>query len=330
LGHPQVSILLPVYNDSAYIDKALHSIFGQISPDFEVIVSDDASSDNSLDICRDWAKKDKRIRIIANAKNQGMTSNWNQALQEAKGDFVAKLDADDVMQPLFLETLLHDLNSNSEITMACCRTLSCNEALEPHASYLGDYAFVRHGLNPLMRRVQSGHDWYAMCFSDIQLWHSNAQMHRRANLLSLGGWDERWGCATDTDLILRILEQGNYVSHNPYCGIYYRHRENSVSGTFRKNKWLVFEGILIHLLSLGRYSKNRSKMPRILRREWWRFWQNWQNLKTDFECRLADFPEPLRSNLCTAASQLVAPSNRILLEGWLWEKGHNLKRSLFG
>jgi alpha-1,3-rhamnosyltransferase len=310
------------------MDETFSSLSRQTFQDFEIIVSDDASIDNSLEICRKWAEKDKRVKIVANVKNLGMTRNWNRALKEAEGDFVVKMDADDIMQARFLEELVHDLESDSKITMACCRTLDCNQVLEPYASYLGDYAFFRQGLDPLKRYVRSGDEWYSMCFSDIQLWCSNAQLHRRKNLLALGGWDIHWGCASDTDLILRVLEQGQYISHNPYCGILYRHRENSVSDTFRKNGWLVMEGILIHLISLSRYHQQGKKISSTLRKAWWRFWRNWQILRREPQYTIDNFPEPHRSNLSAVAGQLAQPPRGVLLEGWLRQKADNIKRSL--
>ncbi len=88
---------------------------------------------------------------------------------------------------------------NPDIYVTYCRTLSCNENLEPFSSYRGDSAFIINKMEPLQRYVKLGYEWYAMSFSDIQLWHSNAQIHRRKNLLALGGWDETWGPAPRHD-----------------------------------------------------------------------------------------------------------------------------------
>lgn len=324
---PLVSVLVPAYNDGRFLDQALASIAGQTLTDFEVIIADDGSADDSLAIASRWASRDRRFRLVSNGRNLGMTANWNRALREARGDYVAKLDADDAMRPRCLEILAEEMKTHPELIVAYCRTLSCDEALQPFASYLGDTGFIRAGLNPLQRYVRAGHDWFALCFADVQLWHSNAQLHRRERLLALGGWDETWGCASDTDLILRVLEQDGPVCHQPYAGILYRHRERSVSDTFRKHGWLRWEGTLIHLLSLTRYYRAGHPIALPLRKAWWLSWRQYRTLLTQPDADLSQFPEPVRSRLSQAVAALQPPPFRIRAEGWTRQQLWRVKQA---
>lgn len=73
-------MLVPVYNDNAYIDEALASIAQQSISDFEVIIADDCSKDGSLERAENWSGRDERFRVIKNATNIGMTRNWNRWL----------------------------------------------------------------------------------------------------------------------------------------------------------------------------------------------------------------------------------------------------------
>lgn len=325
---PLVSVLVPIFNGERFLEASLSSVAAQTFADFEVILSDDCSSDGSVGIASQWQARDERFRVLAGARNLGMTANWNKALGEARGKYVVKLDCDDAMRPRCLEELVNEMERFPQVYAAYCRTLSCDQNLQPYASYLGDTALILNRMNPLSRHSLPGHAWYEMCFSDIQLWHSNAQIHRRDNLLRLGGWDTTWGCGSDTDLILRVLEQGQDVSHLPYAGILYRHHEDSVSDHFRKKGWLRWEGTLIPLLSLSRFCRDGNKPSLRLRKEWWRYWRNLQQLRADSD--LGYFPEPIRTNLANAAAQVSRPPMDVRLKGQVRQTLWHLKQLAHG
>jgi hypothetical protein len=118
-----------------------------------------------------------------------------------------------------------------------------------------------------------------MSFGGYQLWHSNAQMHRRTILEAVGGWDERWGCAADTDLVLRILERDGWILHHPYCGVWYRRRPGSVSHVYEMKGWKAIEGMLIHLASLRRHCERGRRVDVTLIEAWYRYWTAWCGAK---------------------------------------------------
>ncbi|MBC7525285.1 MAG: glycosyltransferase family 2 protein [Flavobacterium sp.] len=103
---PLVSILIPMYNASSFIEETLNCAQNQTYKNIEIIVSDDCSSDDSIAIVQKFAEEDSRIRLLMNAQNQGMCKNWNILFSEAKGEYLLKLDADDVIYLNFVETLL--------------------------------------------------------------------------------------------------------------------------------------------------------------------------------------------------------------------------------
>jgi hypothetical protein len=227
-----------------------------------------------------------------------------------------------------LEVLVKELENDPNIYVVFCRTLNCDENLEPIGSYRGDNAFILNKMDPLKRYVQSGHEWYEMCFADIQLWHSNAQMHNRQNLLDLGGWDTTWGCASDTDLVLRILEKNRMICHNPYIGILYRLRKNSVSDNFRKRGWLKWESILIHLNSLMRYYENDGKLKVALRKAWWRYWKCLDQFKNGDAIDKSTFPQSQRINMLSVFNRVRQLPLKIYLEGYLRQKLWNLRHQI--
>ena len=90
-----VSIIIPVYNVDQYLSKCLDSVIHQTYHNLEIICVNDASSDNSLEILKEYASEDNRIKILNNAHNKGLASSRNIALKAVRGDFVLFVDSDD-------------------------------------------------------------------------------------------------------------------------------------------------------------------------------------------------------------------------------------------
>jgi succinoglycan biosynthesis protein ExoO len=103
---PQVSILVPLYNSAATIERALKSALNQTLADIEVIVTDDASTDNGAALVEAIARADKRVRLIRLPENHGKPHAMNLMVAQARGDWLAVLDADDAYRPTRLATLL--------------------------------------------------------------------------------------------------------------------------------------------------------------------------------------------------------------------------------
>ena len=90
----KISVMVPIYNTSQYLEKCLKSIISQSLKEIEIICVNDGSTDNSLEILEEFAKEDKRI-IIVNKKNGGLTSARNAALKIARGKYCLNIDSDD-------------------------------------------------------------------------------------------------------------------------------------------------------------------------------------------------------------------------------------------
>ena len=115
---PLISVVLPVYNVAPYIKEAIDSILNQTIQDFEVIVIDDYSTDNTLSIVE--AINDSRIRIIKKSKNKGLIDSLNIGFKEAKGDYIARMDGDDINALNRFEKQLSVLQNNPEIKACGC------------------------------------------------------------------------------------------------------------------------------------------------------------------------------------------------------------------
>lgn len=104
-ANPAFSIIMPVYNVEKYVAQAIESVLSQSYRDFELIIVNDCSPDNSLSICENYAEKDKRIRIISLSQNGGLSNARNVGMQSMRGDYVLFLDSDDWWEPSLLETV---------------------------------------------------------------------------------------------------------------------------------------------------------------------------------------------------------------------------------
>jgi glycosyltransferase involved in cell wall biosynthesis len=107
-----ISIITPSYNSEKFIGKTIESVLAQTYQNWEMIIVDDKSTDNSLDIIKNYTEKDQRIRLIKLNNNAGVANARNKAILECKGDYIAFLDSDDLWLPEKLEKQLNFMLEN--------------------------------------------------------------------------------------------------------------------------------------------------------------------------------------------------------------------------
>ncbi|MDD4353774.1 MAG: glycosyltransferase family A protein, partial [Candidatus Nanoarchaeia archaeon] len=111
----RISVIMSAYNTERYIAEAIESILNQTFKDFEFIIIDDGSTDDSLKIIKRYVKKDRRIKLIHNKKNIGLTKSLNKGLKIAKGQYIARMDADDISLPQRFQIQYDFLEKNKDI-----------------------------------------------------------------------------------------------------------------------------------------------------------------------------------------------------------------------
>lgn len=114
----KISVIIPIFNSSSYIKRCLDCITGQSYPNLEIILINDGSTDNSLSLCKDYALKDDRIKII-NQENRGVAEARNTGLKVSSGNYVAFIDIDDIVHPDYFSILMQAIQSG-EYDMASC------------------------------------------------------------------------------------------------------------------------------------------------------------------------------------------------------------------
>lgn len=122
---PEISVIVPVYNVEKYLEKCIDSILNQTFKDFELILINDGSTDNSGEICNHYANIDNRIHVI-NKENGGLSDARNHGIKIASGKYLCFIDSDDYIHPQMLEILYQDiLKHQADIT--CCNFLRVYE-----------------------------------------------------------------------------------------------------------------------------------------------------------------------------------------------------------
>jgi len=140
MGVSRVSVVMPVYNAEAFLPEALQSLCEQSFGDFEVVVVNDGSTDRSGGIIAEWSERDRRIRCI-DQENTGIIGALNRGIAEARGEYVARMDADDVSEPQRLERQVRVLDEYPEVTVCggWIRTFG-----EGSGNLYGEGEIVRH------------------------------------------------------------------------------------------------------------------------------------------------------------------------------------------
>jgi glycosyltransferase involved in cell wall biosynthesis len=113
---PLVSIIIPVYNAEEYVPETLDSILSQTHKELEILLINDGSTDNSLEVLKNYAQEDERIKIFT-IENSGPATSRNYGLDRFTGDFVMFVDSDDIITSDLIETLLMNVENTDEISM---------------------------------------------------------------------------------------------------------------------------------------------------------------------------------------------------------------------
>lgn len=124
---PRVSIGVPVYNGARFLRATLDSILAQTFTDFELIICDNCSTDQTETICREYAARDRRVRYFRNERNLGPAPNYNRCFEHARGELFRWNAADDVVAPDFVRKCVEMLDSDPTIVSAYTRTVLIDE-----------------------------------------------------------------------------------------------------------------------------------------------------------------------------------------------------------
>jgi glycosyltransferase involved in cell wall biosynthesis len=156
-----VSIALCTYNGTRFLAQQLDSLVAQTYPNLEIVISDDRSTDDTLTILNDYARRDPRIKVIAHADNVGLTRNFQRALRLCSGSYIAPCDQDDIWLPEKISTLVQTLGHRC---LAYCDSSFVDEQGKPLGSRMSDVVCMITTDDPLPFAFANCISGHAMLF----------------------------------------------------------------------------------------------------------------------------------------------------------------------
>lgn len=208
--NPIISVVMPVYNGERFLNEAIESILNQSYKNFEFLIIDDCSIDNSYDIIKSYS--DQRISLIKNKNNIGQSATMNKGIELSKGKYIARLDQDDIAYENRLKIQIEFIQETN-----CSIVGSWSEAIDEGGKVNG---FFQHP-------IESNTILNATCIS-VPFLHSSVLMNKK-DILLVGGYSENFIIAMDWDLWIKILKKGLIIKNIPKVLISFRNHSTQTS-----------------------------------------------------------------------------------------------------
>lgn len=208
ISSPKISVVMSVFNAAPFLAEAIESVLRQTFSNFEFIIIDDASLDNSYDLIQTYAIKDKRIRVLRNQKNLGLGASLSLAIQASSGDYLARMDADDICLDDRFQKQLDFFDVHPEI-----KILSGDHILiDKYGEEFGNLIFPKS--SSILR-------WNMLLGNGLIVSNSGVMMNK-AFLLEIGGYGN-YRAAQDFELWSRTFEFEPFpIANLPDTILYYR------------------------------------------------------------------------------------------------------------
>lgn len=236
---PFVSVVMSVYNSETHLRESIESILGQTYRNFESIIVNDGSTDNSREIIDYYLREDKRIIYLENKKNDGLSVSLNRGIDIARGEYIARMDADDISFPERLTKQVEFLEKNEDIYILGTASLSIDEkgATLGLSEFPADPEFIRRNL------------------IKENLFYHPSVMIRKEYFEKVGLYDEGMRYAQDYELWLRGAHLFSYTNLREPL-IKYRESSNYEIKVLKRRKKTTYYACKARLRSI--FSRNYS------------------------------------------------------------------------
>ena len=247
-----VSIIVPVYNTSKYLRKCLDSILAQIYEEYEIIIVDDGSTDDSGDICEEYAKKSEKIKCV-HKENSGLGYARNTGLEHASGEYITFIDSDDYVTKDYLLHLYDAIESHNVDFCKCGFFYVANDGSLTGSGYSDEVFEGDEAFSSLLPRMLGSspekHDYIEMCVCGVFF---------RRNLIEkycIRFPSEREYISEDLVFNIEYLKYANGGMTIVAKDYFYRYNAQSLSHCYRSDRWeaykFFFSAIRSKLICLG-------------------------------------------------------------------------------
>lgn len=199
---PLVSVCMPVYNSAGFLAEAIESILKQSFTDFELLIMDDCSTDNSREIISRYASQDSRIVAVFNTDNLGMVNNWNACLVSARGEYVKFLFGDDLLaSQVTMERMVAVLAEESSVSLVA----TARNIINAHSAVVKVVSSFPDGV------VRPGTVIINRCLSTQKNLVGEPSVVMFRNRQASRGFDARYNQLVDLEMWFHLLEQGDFA-----------------------------------------------------------------------------------------------------------------------
>jgi glycosyltransferase involved in cell wall biosynthesis len=253
MKEPLISIIIPVYNRAELIKETLDSVLAQTYSNWECLVVDDGSIDNTWEVLNDYSSKDERIRIIKrNRSPKGANTCRNIGAEDSRGEYLLFFDSDDIFFPWCIETLTQFIRRNNGFEFGSFQQL------------------VRSSFNHRMwyRCVKDTPENYLLRYLNFRIALSTACLWKKVSFYKTDQWDEKLSCWQDPPLIVSaLLKQLRFywISDEPLTMI----RMNSDAGQTTNKLKLSNYLFALHELNVKLNSEERKILKKSIKRKIW-------------------------------------------------------------
>ena len=264
IKEPTISVIMPCYNESTRIAESVRSVFNQTFSSLELIVVDDGSKDDSLEVLEGLSREYENLLYISQP-NKGAGPARNRGLKEARGQYIAFLDADDSWHPECLDKLHANLESSPDAVLTYCGWQNKGLAEKMCKPFVPPDYEQPDKIETLLRGCR---------------WPIHAALTRRSAIDISGGFDEQWTSCMDYDLWLHIASFNKIVRVPEVLAYYHHHSGEQIT----KNRLRIarnHSNIQRHFLaqypeirkSLGRRKSREIVEGELLQRGYQSYWQ---------------------------------------------------------
>jgi glycosyltransferase involved in cell wall biosynthesis len=256
---PAISVLIPTFNYSRYLPEAIESVLSQDFPDFELIIADDCSSDDTAEVVKPYCQRDSRIQFIAHPANMGMVNNWNYCLERAQGEYIKFIFGDDKLcGPNALGRMLAMLKSDPAATLAA----SARVILDENSKVVNLWRNLPEGSHDGRKIIKA----CLMKNGQNLVGEPSVVLFRKAD--ARRGFNTAYRQIVDVEMWFHLLEKGNLVyTREPLCAFRCHAKQqtevNTASGVasrehivffthYATQPWLPRRAALPYLLHLRR------------------------------------------------------------------------------
>jgi glycosyltransferase involved in cell wall biosynthesis len=301
---PTVTIITPAYNVARFLSQTIESALAQTFGDFELLISDDGSTDETLEVALGWERVDPRIRVIV-APNGGSATARNRAMKEARGSYFALLDSDDLWQPGFLAAQLAIFHQNPDADVVTANAYNMGGSSDGRP--LKPVGVPCRKLTLL--EIVENED--AICIMSV---------FRRAVFDRIGGFDTELRYCEDYAYWVRAAHAGFVFFVNPEPLAYYRRRSDSKSAS----EVAHLNGVVLVYRHVGIVCQDRPVERAAIARQLARFEREYVFITAKFHLLHGDFEaaakrfEQLSGMTHRPATAMIARLSRHVPRALLW------------